>query len=95
MQLTPYIETLSLSKEEQKKKNAPQKAHTQKKRAELEVAKLEEKISELEQRIVNLASTESLEFSSILEAQDELALAERRLVKFNELISQLFPTTPV
>ncbi len=91
MPLTPYIETLSSTKETRDKKAAPQKAATQKKRGELKVAELDEKISSLEQKVFDLASKETLDFDAIIEAQDELALATRRKAQFETIILELFP----
>ena len=91
MQLTPYLQSLQYSKEELKKNSAPQKAKTQKLRAELEVSKQEERIASLEQEINTLTTNEVLNFDSIIDKLDQLALAQRRANQLTDIISQLFP----
>lgn len=89
--LKPYIEVIQESKDEKLKRTAPQKAATQKKRAELAILQLEEKIATKEQRLFDLASAPELNFDAIIDAQDEIALDERRCEQLKQIITQLFP----
>jgi len=89
--LKPYIDAIQESKDEKLKRTAPQKAATQKKRAELAILQLEEKIASKGQRLFDLASASELDFDAIIDTQDEIALDERRCEQLKNIITQLFP----
>lgn len=91
MQLTPYADLIKLSPEEREKKNSTAKINKQKQRGLLKVAELEEKITSLEETVISLCSQADLNFESIVDKQDELALALRRKEQFSNIINQLFP----
>lgn len=91
MQLNPYLQSIQSTEDELKKSTAPQKAKTQKIRAELEVSKQEEKIASLEQELATTAVQEVLDFDRILDMLDNHALAIRRRDQLKDIISQLFP----
>lgn len=91
MQLTPYAELIKLIPGELAKKNSSAKINKQKQRGLLKVAELEEKITSLEDAVVSLCSQQELNYESIVDKQDELALRIRRKTQFQEVINQLFP----
>lgn len=70
---------------------ASTRANRAKKQAELEVAKLEEEIATKEAKVHELCTEKELNFSSIIVAQDNVALAERRLKQMIKIISEMFP----
>lgn len=92
MQLNPYLESIQASKDELKKSTAPQKAKTQRIRAELEISKQEEAIASLEQEIHTITTQEILNFDTIISKLDSHALAIRRRDQLKDIVSQLFPT---
>jgi uncharacterized small protein (DUF1192 family) len=91
MQLTPYKELINLSPEDRDKKNAATKINKQKKKGELKIAELDERISALEDKVTSLCSVNELDYDKIVDAQDELALAQRRKEQFQTVVNQLFP----
>lgn len=91
MQLNPYLQTLQSSTEELKIKTAPQKAKTQRIRAELEVSKQEETIASIEQEIHTITTCDTLDFNIIIDKLDSHALAIRRRDQLKDIITQLFP----
>jgi hypothetical protein len=82
-----------MSKEAVDASLATSRANTAKRQAELEVAKIEEAIAVQEGKINELCSQKSLDYDAILNALDEVALAERRKAQFAKVIGELFPTT--
>lgn len=91
MQLTPYSELVQLTPAEREKKNVNAKINKQKQKGLLKIAELDEKITSLEDEVTSLCSKTELDFDTIVDKQDELALAIRRKEKFSEVINQLFP----
>lgn len=91
MKLTPYKKLLTMAKEAVDTALAPVRARAAKKQAELETCKLDEKIATLEQKITELCSQKDLNFDSIIDKMDELALAERRKSQFEKITVELFP----
>lgn len=91
MKLTPYAETLVMGKEALDKTLAPKRANAIQKQGELERARLEEEIARLENDIQILQSGKDLNFPTLLDKLDDLALKERRYQQFTEILKQLFP----
>ena len=91
MKLKPYKEMLKWSKEKVDEALAPIRAIKAKKQAELEIAKLEEKIATLEAKINEVCVDKDINYSSLIEKLDDLALLERRKKQFIKIIDELFP----
>ena len=90
MKLPSYKSVLKLGKEKIQESLAPIRALQAKKQAELEIAKLDEKIATAEAEIHEICSEHPLNFNKLIEAQDELALTERRKEQFKKIIDELF-----
>jgi len=93
MQLTPYAELIALSQEDRDRKNTTTKVARQKQRGMLRLAELDEKISSLEDSIQSYCSALELQFDTIADKIDELALLTRRKEQLTTIINQLFPST--
>ena len=91
MKLKAYKEILRMTKEVIDDALAAPRAHRAKKQAELEIAKLDEQIATTEAKIHELCSQKDLNFDSIIAAQDDLALKERRKKQFDKIIGEMFP----
>lgn len=90
--LTPYKKLLTMTKEAIDGALAATRAKSAKCKAELELAKLEERDAELDKKIQEACSEKELNFTKILELQDDQALNERKMKQFRTLINQMFPT---
>jgi len=55
------------------------------------MAKLDEKMATIEAKVHELCCEKDINFDSIINKQDEYALAERRKKQFAKVISELFP----
>ncbi len=62
-----------------------------KKQAELEMAKLDEEIATQTAKIHELCCQKEINFSSIIDMQDKLALSERRKKQYRKILSEMFP----
>ena len=91
MTLTPYKKLLTMAKEAIDATLAPVRAHAAKKQAELEMAKLDERIATLESELTTVCSQKDVNFDSIINKLDEIALAERRKKQFGKIIGEMFP----
>lgn len=90
--LTPYKKLLTMTKEAIDGALASTRAKSAKCKAELELAKLEERDAELDKKIQEACSLKELNFSAIIELQDEQALNERKMKQFKTIIEQMFPS---
>ncbi len=91
MKLRPYKEILRMTKEKIDDSLAPIRAMRARKQAELEIAKMDERIVTKEAKINELCTEKELSFDKIIDAQDELALMERRKKQFEKIIAEMFP----
>jgi hypothetical protein len=91
MKLTPYQKLITMTKDAVDKTLAPVRSKSQQLKAELEVAKLEERCATLEKEVDEACSVKELNYDTIIDKLDELALAERRKEQFNKIITELFP----
>jgi len=89
--LKPYAELIKMGKEALDATLAPIRAVAQRKKAELELAKLDEECATLEQKISEICSTKDINFDKVIEAMDELDLADRKRGQLKQLLDQLFP----
>jgi GTP-binding protein EngB required for normal cell division len=92
MKLTPYKKILKYSKEKIQESLAPMRANQAKIQGHLEIAKLDEEIVTLEAKITEICAEHPLNFSKIIDAQDKLALIERRKKQLQKIITELFET---
>lgn len=90
MKLIPYKKILKMGKEKIQDALAPIRANQAKKQGELEIAKLEEVIATQESKIQEICSEHPLDFNNLIEAQDRLALNERRKKQLEKIIKELF-----
>lgn len=91
MQLKPLSELLKMTKEKVDESLAPVRARQVKAKADVEVAKLEEKLLTLEREITEACTQKDINFEAVLNKMDDVALTERRIGQFRELVEQLFP----
>ena len=91
MKLTPYKEILKMAKEKVDEVLAPVRAMKARKQAELEIAKLDEQIATQESKIQEICSQKEINFDTLINAQDELALTERRKKQFEKIVAEMFP----
>lgn len=90
MKLVPYKQILKFSKEKIQDTLAPIRAKQAHKRAELEISKLEENIANQEMKIQEICTEQPLDFTKLMDAQDKLALEERRKKQLEKIINELF-----
>ena len=89
--LTPYKTLLTMGKEAIDNALAPVRSKSAKKKAELEIAKLEERVATLDSELSTICSKQELNFDSIINKLDEIALADRRRKQFNKILDEMFP----
>lgn len=70
---------------------APVRAHAAKKQAELEIAKLDERIATLQSELTIACSKKDINFDSVIDKLDDIALAERRKAQFQKIVEEMFP----
>lgn len=93
MQLRPFKELISLSKEKLNEAMAPIRARQVKSKAELEMAKLEADILTKETEIQEMCIEKDINLPRLLDKLDEIALLERRKRQYEKVLIQLFPET--
>lgn len=91
MKLKSWKEYAAMTKEAVNTALAPLRAIRERKKAELAIAQLEEKIATQQAAIEEMCTKENIDFESLIQKQDELALNERKVRQFKEIIEQLFP----
>ena len=60
-------------------------------KAEMEMAKLEETLVTAETSITEMCAQREIDFQKLLDKLDDIALTERRLEQYKEVLNQLFP----
>jgi hypothetical protein len=91
MTLKPFAEIIALSKEKLAESLAPIRARKVKSQAELEMAKLDDELVRLEADIQEQCAKEDINFPSLLDKLDKVALLERRKAQYEAVLAQLFP----
>jgi hypothetical protein len=91
MTLKPFAEIIALSKEKLAESLAPIRARKVRSQAELEMAKLDDELIRLESDIQEQCAKEDINFPSLLDKLDKVALLERRKVQYESVLAQLFP----
>lgn len=93
MQLRPFKEIIAMSGEKLKAAMAPIRARKVKANAELEMSKLETDILTKETEVEEMLTTSDFSFPCLMEKLDKIALLTRRKEQYEDVLSQLFPTT--
>lgn len=91
MKLKPFAEIIALSKEKLAESLAPVRARKVRSQAELEMAKLDDEIIRLEADVQEQCSKEDINFPTLLDKLDKVALLERRKEQYEQVLAQLFP----
>lgn len=91
MKLPAYRDVLKMAKEAVDATLAPVRTMRAKKQAELEMAKLDEQIATQQASIHELCCAKEVNFPAIIEAQDSLALTERKKKQYQQILDEMFP----
>ncbi len=91
MKLPKYEDVIKMGKDAVRDAIAPVRAKRAKKQAELEMCKLDEKIATKEAEIHEACCKDEVNFSRIIDMQDELALSERRKIQYQKILDEMFP----
>ena len=91
MKLKPFAEIIAMSKEKLSEALAPIRARKVRSQAELEMAKLDDELIRLEADIQEQCAKEDINFPSLLDKLDKVALLERRKAQYESVLAQLFP----
>lgn len=93
MILKPYKDIIALSKEKLDEAMAPIVARQVEAKANMAMLKLDEKILEKQIKIEKSCMSKDLDFDSLIDELDEVALLERRKDQYTKVVEQLFPKT--
>ena len=91
MKLKPFAEIIAMSKEKLSEALAPIRARKVRSQAELEMAQLDDELIRLEADIQEQCAKEDINFPSLLDKLDKVALLERRKTQYESVLAQLFP----
>ena len=90
MKLIKYAELIAMSKEFKDKALAPIRAKQASVRFDAKLAELEENKMNAEAKIQELCSAHPLDVDKLVDAIDDIALLERRMIKVREIQVELF-----
>jgi len=91
MKLPKYADILRMSKEKIDLALAPIRASKAKAQAGLEMVKLDEQIAVLESEIMESCTKHEINFSSLIDKLDRVALLERKKKQYQTILKDLFP----
>lgn len=91
MKLPAYKDVLKMTKEKVNATLAHIRASKAKAQANLEMVKLDEEIATLEAAITEACCEKEINFKSIIDKQDRLALIERRKKQYQKILDEMFP----
>lgn len=91
MKLKPFKEIIAMSKEKLNEALAPIRARKVKTQAEMKKSEIDEKIITLETEIQEMCSATEINFDSLFEKLDKIALLERRKKQYDKVLGELFP----
>ena len=91
MKLKPFAEIIAMSKEKLAESLAPIRARKVRSQAELEMAKLDDELVRLEADVQEQCAKEEINFPTLLDKLDKVALLERRRDQYVSVLAQLFP----
>lgn len=90
-EIKPFKELIAMSKEKLNEAMAPLRARAVKAQAEMEMTKLESDVIALQSSVQEMCVEKEINFTRLFDKLDEIALLERRLEQYNDVLSQLFP----
>lgn len=91
IELKPFKELIAMSKEKLNEAMAPLRARAVKSQADLEMSKLEGEIITIQAYVQEMCVEKEINFPAMFERLDEIALLERRLKQYQDVLAQLFP----
>lgn len=91
MQLKPFKEMISKSKEKLDEAMAPIRARQVRSKAELEMAKLDADILTKETEVQEICTNKDIDLPDLMNKLDKIALLERRKKQYGVVLKQLFP----
>ena len=91
MKLPAYKDVLKMAKEKVDSSLAPVRAMRAKKQAELEMAKLDEEIATQTAKIHEICCEKEINFASLIDKQDTIALTERKKKQYQKILDEMFP----
>lgn len=91
IELKPFRELIAMSKEKLNEAMAPLRARAVKSQADLEMTKLEGDIIALQAAIQEMCVDKEIDFAALFDKLDDIALLERRLKQYEDVLAQLFP----
>ena len=90
MKLMKFADALKMGKEKVREALVPVKVMKARKQAELEMCQLDERIANLECDIQEMCSDEGINFSKLIDKQDDLALLERKREQYRKILNEMF-----
>jgi len=90
MKLLKYADLIAMSKELKDKALAPIRAKQAAVRFDAKLAELEEKKMDAEAKVQELCAVNPLDVDKLIDALDDIAILERRMVKVVAVKEQLF-----
>lgn len=93
MELRPFKELISLSKEKLNEAMGPIRARQVQSKAQLEMSKLEAEILDRQTEIQEMCAEKEINLPALLDELDEIAILERRIEQYKKVLFQLFPET--
>lgn len=91
MKLKPFKEIIAMSKEKLNEALAPIRARKVKTQAEMKKSEIDERIVVIESEVQEMCTTQDINFDSLFEKLDKIALLERRKKQYDKVLSDLFP----
>lgn len=91
MNLPSYKECLRAGKEKLDELLVPSRVKRAKAQAELKKLELEEEKASKQVSLNEACSTQDLDFEKILTLQDDIAIIDRKLKQYDEILAQMFP----
>jgi hypothetical protein len=91
MKLMSYKDALKSTKEAIKEALVPVRVKRAKKQAELEMLSIEEELATKTADLQEECTKEDLDFKKIIRLQNAIALKERELNQYRDIIDQMFP----
>lgn len=91
MNLKPFKDLISMSKEKLNEAMAPIRARQVKAKADLEMSKLEADILGRETKVQEMCIEKDIDLPKLIDELDEIALLERRREQYGKVLKQLFP----
>jgi GTP-binding protein EngB required for normal cell division len=91
MKLKPFKDIIAMSKEKLNEALAPIRARKVKTQAEMKKSEIDEKIVIIETEIQEMCSEKEINFDTLFEKLDKIALLERRKKQYDKVLGELFP----